>query len=59
MAGPTPRWQRDSRDDGFDNNILYLLPDGIAIDSLLAQVVPQSLQCPARQERGRELQSRN
>lgn len=41
------RWQCDSRDDGFDNNILYLLPYGITIDSFLAQVVPQSFQCPA------------
>lgn len=39
-AGPTPGRQCDSRDDGFDNNILDLLPDGIAVDSLLAQVVP-------------------
>lgn len=59
---PHPAWQCDSRDDGFDNNILYLLPDGITVDSLLAQVAPQSLQCPGRQGRRREylgLQSMN
>lgn len=37
---PHPGWQCDSRNDGFDNDILYLLPDGITVDSLLAQVAP-------------------
>ena len=37
---PRPGWQCDSRDDRFDNNVLYLLPDGITVDSLLAQVAP-------------------
>ena len=54
VASPQPGWQCDSRDDGFDNNVLYLLPDGITIDSLLAQVVPQSLQRPAKRGRGGE-----
>lgn len=46
-GAPTPKQHCDSRDDGFDNNILYLFPDGITIDSFLAQIVPQSLQRPA------------
>lgn len=43
---PNSKVAPNSRDDGFDNNILYLLPDGITINSLLAQIIPQSFQCP-------------
>lgn len=46
MEHPTFNQHCNSRDDGFDYNILYLLPDGITINSFLAQIVPQSFQCP-------------
>lgn len=43
--------QRDSRNYGLNNNVFYLLPDGLTVNSFLIQIVPECLQCPAETER--------
>lgn len=43
--------QRDSRNYGLNNDVFYLLPDGITVNSFLIQIVPKCLQCPAEIER--------
>lgn len=41
---------QDSRNDGFDNDVLNLFPDGVTINSLLGQVTPESFECPVREK---------